>query len=97
MSKTALERAALLRQAASDGRRNPDDLFGARMAIHDAFEGSSVDANRVCELLLSANPPLTAGDCDRLEMVSAAMERAPEARAGKLYGLCVIVQALCPW
>lgn len=49
----------MLRQAASNGRRHPDDLFGVRMAIHDAFEATGVDSNRICSLLISTRPPIS--------------------------------------
>lgn len=97
MPKTAQERAALLRQAASDVRRNPDDLFGARMAIHDAFEGTGVDANRVCERLISVHPPLNKWDCDRLEFVAELLEHAPEARGEQLHDLCGMAKLMVPW
>lgn len=96
MPKTAMERAALLRQAAADGRRNPEDLFGIRMAIHQAFEATGVDYNRACEVLISARPPLTEWDCNRLEIIAQQMELSPEARGEQLRGLCEMAALLTP-
>lgn len=96
MSRTAEKRVTLLRQAASDGRSNPEDLFGARMTIHDAFEGAGTDNNRVCDLLLSSRPPISEWDCCRLEMIADLLEQEPEAREERLYGLCEILRMVTP-
>jgi hypothetical protein len=90
MSKATAERITLLRKAASDGRNNPEDLFGARMTIHNAFEGAGLDCNRICDLLLSSRPPISELDCCRLEMVADLLKLEPDARAEQLYGLCKI-------
>ncbi|MCT8165628.1 MULTISPECIES: hypothetical protein [unclassified Pseudomonas] len=97
MPKTAQERATLLRQAASDGRRNPDDIFDARMTIHDAFEGTGADSNRLCELLISLSPPLTEWDCNRLEMVASLIESEPAAQGDHLFRLCEMAKLVAPW
>lgn len=97
MSNSAEERAKLLRKAASNGRRNPDDLFGVRMAIHDAFDATGVNSNRLCDLLISDRPPLKEWDCIRLEMVADLIEADPEARAEHLFGLCETVKMIAPW
>lgn len=96
MSITAEKRVTLLRKAASDGRSNPEDLFGARMTIHDAFEGAGTDNNRVCDLLLSSRPPISECDCCRLEMIANLLEQEPEAREERLYGLCEILRMVTP-
>ncbi|AHC85733.1 hypothetical protein X970_11105 [Pseudomonas monteilii SB3101] len=96
MAKSAQERAALLRQTAADGRRNPEDLFGIRMAIYEAFEDTGVDYNRACELLISARPPLTDWDCHRLEIIAQQMELSPEARGEQLRRLCEMAALLTP-
>lgn len=96
MPITAQERAALLRQAATNGRRHPDDLFGLRMAIHDAFESSGVNANRVCDLLIVEHPPISKWDCNRLESVADFMEFEPGAVSGQLFNLCKMVRLLTP-
>lgn len=97
MAVTAQDRAKRLRQAAVNGRRYPDDLFEARMAIHDSLEGTGVDSNRVCELLVSIRPPLTDWDCNRLEMVANLIEREPSAQGDCLYGLCEMAKLVAPW
>nr|DAF79146.1 MAG TPA: hypothetical protein [Caudoviricetes sp.] len=97
MSNTAEERANLLREAASNGRRNPDDLFEARMMIHGAFEATGANSNRVCDLLISGRPPLKEWDCIRLEMIADLIEADPEARAEHLFGLCEMVKMIAPW
>lgn len=97
MAITALDRAKRLRQAAAHGRRHPGDLFEARMAIHDALEGTGVDSNRVCELLVSKCPPLTEWDCNRLEMVANLIEQEPAAQGVRLYGLCDMAKLMAPW
>lgn len=97
MTIAMLDRAKLLRQAALSGRRDPNDLFGARMAVHEALESSGVDGNRVCELLLSVSPPLSKWDCDRLELVAGILEHAPDTRGEQLYGLCDMAKLMVPW
>jgi len=97
MSNTAEERATLLRLTAMGGRRNPEDLFGARMAIHGAFEATEVDSNRVCDLLISERSPLKESDCIRLEIVATLIEAEPEARAEQLFGLCEMAKMIAPW
>ncbi|HBM63259.1 MAG TPA: hypothetical protein DD418_05255 [Pseudomonas sp.] len=96
MAITASDRAKLLRQAAAHGRRHPGDLFEARMAIHDSLEGTGIDSNRVCELLVSVRPPLTEWDCNRLEMVANLMEHEPTAQGDRLYRLCEMAKLVSP-
>ncbi len=97
MAITAQDRAKRLRQAAAHGRCYPDDLFEARMAIHDSLEGTGVDSNRVCELLVSMRPPLTEWDCNRLEMVAKLIEREPTVQGDRLYRLCEMTKLVSPW
>ncbi|WMY83399.1 MULTISPECIES: hypothetical protein [Pseudomonas] len=96
MTIAAHDRVNLLRQAAAHGRRNPDDLFGARMAIHDALEGTGVDSNRVCDALLTKTPPISEWACERLDMVADQIEQAPDARSSLLFGLCEMARMLSP-
>lgn len=96
MQKTAEKRAGLLRQAAADGRSAPDDLFGMRMAVHEAFEGTGADSSRVCALLLSSRPPISEWDCCRLEMVASQIDLEPGALADRLFGLCEMVRLVTP-
>ncbi|MNJ29825.1 hypothetical protein D3C77_244070 [compost metagenome] len=96
MTLTVEGRVAQLRQAAINCRRNPNDLFEARMAIHEALEALGVNSNRICDLLISERPPLTDWDCNRLEMVASLVEAEPEARAEHLFGLCEMVAMVAP-
>lgn len=97
MAKSTQERAALLRQAAIDGRRDQTDLFGMRMAIHDAFESTGTDSSQVCTLLISSRPPISDWDCRRLEMVASLIEAEPEARTEHLFRLCEMVAMIAPF
>lgn len=91
MAITGQDRAKRLRQAAAHGRRYPDDLFEARMAIHEALEASGVNSYRICDLLISERPPLIERDCIRLELMASLIEAEPEARAEHFFGLCEMV------
>lgn len=95
MAITAQDRVKRLRQAAAHGRRYPDDLFEARMAIHDAFDGA--DTNHVCELLLPRRPPLSERHCVRLEMAADRMDSDPEANAEALLGFCDVIRMMTPY
>lgn len=97
MAITAQDRAMRLRQAAAHGRKYPGELFEARMAIHDLLEGTGLDGNRVCELLISMRAPLTEWDCNRLEMMADLIEREPSAQGDRLYRLCDMVKLIAPW
>lgn len=96
MTIIALDRAKRLRQAAAHGRRYPDDLFGARMAIHEAFEGTGVDSNRVCDVLLTKTPPISEWTCVRLDLVADQIEKAPAASSSLLFGFCEMAKMLTP-
>ncbi|GFM76848.1 hypothetical protein PSCICM_26670 [Pseudomonas cichorii] len=97
MSKITLpERAGILRQAATRGRTYPGDIFGTRMAIHDAFAGTGVDYNRACDLLISAHPPLSESDCIRLELIAALMECETEAPTSQLFDFCEMARMMSP-
>ncbi|NNJ16343.1 hypothetical protein CSV86_014535 [Pseudomonas putida CSV86] len=97
MPKTALERAYLLREAAAYGRRYPDDLFEARMAVHEALGASGVNTYRICDLLLSKRPPLDDGDCIRLELIASLIDAEPAARGDDLLGLCEMALRMVPF
>lgn len=94
MTKSAQERAALLRQAASDGRRQPDDLFGARMSVHEALEGLGADTNMACATLLPERGKLGEWDTNRLEMLADQIENSPEARGEDLNGICNVIRMM---
>lgn len=66
------------------------------MAIHEAFENTGTDSSQVCALLISSRPPISEWDCCRLEMVASQIELAPEALAGRLFGLCEMVRMVTP-
>lgn len=94
MAITAQDRAKLLRQAARNGRRYPDDLFGARMSVHEALEGLGVDTNMVCMILLPERGLVGEWDTIRLEMLADQLEGSPEARGGFWYGICDVIRLM---
>ncbi|GED78344.1 hypothetical protein PFL02_51940 [Pseudomonas fluorescens] len=96
MTITAQERATLLRRAAAHSRRHPNDLFDLRMSIHDVFEGSGVDVNRVCARLIADRPPITEQDCQRMEVFADLIESTPEATPKQILGLSEMVELLSP-
>ena len=66
------------------------------MAIHDAFEGTGVDSNRVCDALLAKTPPISEWACERLNLVADQIEQTPDASSSLLFSLCQMARMLTP-
>ena len=96
MSIQSAERAAILRQAALNARRHPNDLFGARMAIHDAMDGLGICTSEACKLLLSIRPPLTEWDTYRLEMLATHLEAELDSKDCCLLSYCRCIRMMTP-
>lgn len=96
MSTPAQKRATLLRKAATHSRGHPESLFDLRMAIHDAFEGTGADVNRVCGWLITDRPPISEEDCRRLESFADLIESTPEATPTQILEYSKMVELLSP-
>jgi hypothetical protein len=88
------ERAAILRKAEAWTLKNPDDLFGARMAVHDALQGIVSDTNIACSLLLPAKPPISASSGSRLGFVARMLEAASPMSKTTLEDYCRMAKML---
>lgn len=67
------------------------------MAIHEAFEATGGDSNRICSLLISTRPPISEWDCCRLEMAANMIDQEHDSGADELYDLCEMAKRMAPW
>ena len=95
MPLAVTDRISIIRRGIENAQKDPSDLFGARMAVHEAFESWGVDTNWVASLLLPDKPPLTSNHLTMLEMAANLLLHSPEFWSASPSKMCEMVHLLC--
>ncbi|KAB0502762.1 hypothetical protein [Pseudomonas lini] len=94
MSLTVPDRISIIRRGIEDAQKDPFDLFGARMMIHEAFNSWGVDTTWVAGFLLPVKAPITSTHLDTLDMITILLDHSPEFWSAKPAQMCEMVRLI---
>lgn len=97
ISLTVGERVRLLRAGAANASSNPDDLFGARMMLHDALSGLGVDTNAIAAQVFPKCPPITSCHVYRVHRLADVIESNCYDSPDDLIWMTVSTALLTAW